>query len=109
MANVGYYLWSVLQEGFVFGILFWVITLITVESTSLWGAVRSALAAEAVGNLTYLAGISATDPPSILMTVIAAAIFVRLILGVGELTPGKAIYGTTMTYFMLVALVTCNA
>ncbi len=109
MANVGYYLWSVVQEGFVFGILFWVITLITVESTSLWGALRSALLAETVGNLPYLAGISGTDPPSILTTLIGAAIFVSLILRVGELTPGKALYGTTMTYFMLVALVTCNA
>ena len=109
LANLGHYLSSVILEGITFGILFWVITCITVESSSLWGAVRAALIAETVGNLPYLAGVPATEPPAILTTLVAAFIFVRLILRVGELTPGKALYGTTMTYFVLVALVTCNA
>ena len=109
MENLGHYLSGVILEGITFGMLFWVITYITMESSSLVGALRSALIAETVGNLPYLAGIPATEPPAILTTLVGAVIFVRLILKVGELTPGRAIYGTTMTYFVLVALVTCNA
>ena len=43
------------------------------------------------------------------MSLVAAVVFVRLIMRVGELTAGKAFYGVAMTYFVLIALVTCNA
>lgn len=109
MAALGNYLSGVLIEGLLIGVIFWIITLITIESTSLWGAVRSAVLAETVGNISYLWGLPATSPPGILMSLLAAVIFVRLVLRIGELTPTKAVYGTAMTYFVLVALVTCNA
>ncbi len=105
---IGNYLLGVLLEGLVFGFLFWVITYITMESTSLYGALRAALIAESLGNLPYLAGEGAMSPPTLLMTAIAAWLFVRLILRVGELTLAKAIYGTAMTYFVLTALVACS-
>ena len=103
------YLVSVLVEGVLIGIVFWAITFAILESTSLWAAVRSSLIAESVGNLPYLAGVGATEPPSLLLALLAAFIFVRLILRVGELTPARAIAGTTMTYFALVAVAACNA
>lgn len=109
MENFTTYLIGVALEGTLLGVLFWVITLITVESTSLVGALRSAFIAEAVGNIPYLWGLPATTPPGLLMSLVAAAIFVRLIMRIGELTAGKAFYGVAMTYFVLIALVTCNA
>ena len=109
MENFTTYIVGVALEGILLGGLFWVITLITVESTSLMGALRAGLIAEVVGNLPYLWGLPATTPPALLMSLVAAVIFVKLILRIGELTGGKAFYGTAMTYFVLVALVTCNA
>lgn len=91
------------------GLVFWIITYITVESTSLGGALRSGIIAEIVGNIPYLWGLPGISPPSILMSLVAAVIFVRLILRIGELTAFKAIYATAMSYFVLSALVTCNA
>lgn len=109
MENFTTYLVGVAMEGALLGVLFWVITLITVESTNLVGALRSAFIAEAVGNIPYLWGLPATTPPGLLMSLVAAFIFIRLIMRVGELTAGKAFYGVAMTYFVLIALVTCNA
>ena len=109
MENLTTYLIGVALEGILLGVLFWVITLITVESTSLSGALRSGLIAEAVGNIPYLWGLPAITPPGMLMSLVAAVIFVKLIVRIGELTAGKAFYGVAMTYFVLVALVTCNA
>ncbi|XOV84849.1 MAG: hypothetical protein ACFHXK_06935 [bacterium] len=109
MENFSTYLIGVALEGTLIGVLFWVITLITIESTSLSGALRAGLIAEAVGNLPYLWGLPAITPPGLLMSLVAAVIFVKLIVRVGELTAGKAFYGVAMTYFVLVALVTCNA
>ena len=109
MANVWDYLGGVALEGLLVGFAFWILTYITMESSSLRGAVRAGLISEAVGNLPYLAGIGATEPPGILMAIVGAVVFVRVILSVGELTVGKASYGVLMTYFFLVALVTCNA
>ncbi|MEM9622024.1 MAG: hypothetical protein AAF993_10270 [Pseudomonadota bacterium] len=108
MSYIGQYLLGVVMEGLVFGFLFWVIAYITIESTSLRGALQAGLWSEALGNLPYLAGEPALSPPSIFMTFLAAILFVRLILRVGELTPGKAIYGTLTTYFVLTALVACS-
>lgn len=108
LAYVGDYLLGVVLEGLLFGFLFWVITYITIESTSLMAALRASVLAEALGNLPYLAGEPGLSPPSILMTLFAAILFVRLILRVGELTPGRAVYGTLTTYFVLTALVACS-
>jgi len=109
MSALANYIVGIIFEGLLIGVLFWVITFITMESSSLWGAVRASLLAEVVGNTPYLWSLPATSPPALAMTLIAAGIFVYLVLKVGELTPAKAFYGTTMTYFVLVALVTCNA
>ena len=109
LSALGNYVSGVLAEGVLIGVIFWIITYITIESSSLWGAVASAITAEIVGNAPYLWGLPATSPPGMLMSLIAAMIFIRLILRVGELTLTKAVYGTSMTYFVLVALVTCNA
>jgi hypothetical protein len=109
LAGIGTYLLSLLTEGVVIGMLFWAITYLTLESTSLSGALRAAFIAEAVGNLPYLFGTPGLSPPGIAMTMIAALIFWRLIIRIGELTPFKAAYGVSMTYFVLVALVACNA
>ena len=109
MASFGGYLVDSVLEGLVIGFVFWLILLITVEGTSLWAAVRAAVVAEFIGNLPYLAGMSAIDPPTILTTLIGAVVFVRLILRVGELTAFKASYGVLMTYFVIAALYTCNA
>ena len=49
------YIFSVALEGLALGFLFWAITYITVESTSLPGAIKAGLGAEIVGNLPYLA------------------------------------------------------
>ena len=105
--NILNYIGLVGIEGFVFGLLFWVITYITLESTSMWGALRSALIAEAIGNLPYIFGVPPLAPPSILFTLMAAFVFVYLILKVGELSFGRATYATATTYFVLVALVAC--
>ena len=109
MSALSNYLIGSITEGMVVGLVFWVITLITVEGTSFVGALRSALLAEFIGNLPYLAGLSALDPPTILPTLIAAVGFVRLVVKIGELTPFKATYGAVMTYFVLAALYTCSA
>lgn len=109
LAGLGSYLSGILFEGLLIGFIFWSITFITMESTSLLGALRSALFAEVVGNLPYLWELPATSPPSAAMALVAAVIFVRLIMRVGELTAAKAAYGTAMTYFVLVAMVTCAA
>jgi hypothetical protein len=109
METLGSYLVSVFLEGLLLGGLFWVITLITVESSSLLSALLAGFIAEAVGNLPYFWDLPATSPPGLLMSFVGAVVFVRMILRAGELTFGKAFYGTTMTYFVLVALVTCNA
>lgn len=103
------YLSGVLIEGLLIGMVFWAITYVIMESTSLYGALRAGLVSELVGNITYFWDIGATEPPSLLMSVVAAVIFVRMIIRVGELTMAKAIYGTTMTYFVLVAVVACDA
>ena len=50
------YLWGVFSEGAVIGLLFWVILKVTVESSSLWVALRAGVISEAVGNLPYLWG-----------------------------------------------------
>ncbi len=102
------YLSGVVIEGVVIGVVFWVLTYLIMESTSLWGALRAALIAEVAGNVPYLFGLQPTDPLSLLATLVAAVIFVRLILRVGELTLARAVYGTTMTYFVLVAIVACS-
>jgi len=109
MTPFGQYVVGVVFEGVMIGVLFWGITFITMESSSLWGAVRASLVAEVVGNTPYLWSLPATSPPGIAMTIIAVGIFAYLVLKVGELTPAKVFYGTAMTYFVLVALVTCNA
>ena len=80
MSALSNYLIGSITEGIVVGLVFWVITLITVEGTSFVGALRSALLAEFIGNLPYLAGLSALDPPTILTTLIAAVVFVRLVV-----------------------------
>ena len=108
LETIGYYLFSILLEGLVFAFLFWAITYITIESSSLSGAIKAALIAEAVGNLPYLAELPAISAPGLLTTVFAAILFCWLILRVGELTLGRAIYGVTMTYFVLVAAVSCS-
>ena len=109
MTELGNYLWGVLSEGLVIGLLFWVLVYVTVESTSLYGALKAGLISEAIGNLPYLVGEDALGPVSLLMTVVAAVIFVRVILRVGELSALKATYGVLTTYFALVALVSCSA
>jgi len=109
IATIGQYVVSVFAEGIMIGILFWMITYITLESSSVWVAIRSSVIAEVVGNVPYLWGIAATDPPAIATSLMAAIIFVYLVSKVGELSGGRAAYGTAMTYFVLVALVTCNA
>lgn len=101
------YLLGVLIEGLVIGALFWVITYLTVESTDLLAAVRSALIAETVGNLPYLFGVGALTPPGAIMAMVGMFVFVRLIVNVGELTWLTASYTTLMTYFALVAVVSC--
>ncbi len=107
MQVVWTYSTGVLLEGLLVGFAFWIITYVTLESTSLVAAVRAGLISEAVGNLGYLAGLGALDLPSLLMTLVGGALFVRVILRVGELTLAKAFLGISMTYFFLVALVAC--
>lgn len=109
METLGNYLIDVFLEGLLLGGLFWVITYITVESSSLISALIAGFVAEAVGNLPYFWDLPATSPPGLLMSIIGAVVFVKVILRAGELTFGKAFYGTSMTYFVLVALVTCSA
>lgn len=109
METLGNYLIGVFLEGLLLGGLFWVITFITVESSSLFRALLAGFAAEAIGNLPYFWDLPGDSPPGILMSIIGAGVFVKMILRAGELTFGKAFYGTSMTYFVLVALVTCSA
>ena len=101
------YIFGVVGEGLVIGILFWAIAYITIESTSLGGAVKAALISELIGNIPYLFGVEPLEAPAIMMALVAAVIFTRLILRVGELTPLKASYGVAMTYFVLIAVVSC--
>lgn len=101
------YIFGVVGEGLVIGFLFYAITYITIESTSLGGAVKAALVSEAIGNIPYLFGVEPLETPSIAMALVAAVIFTRMILRVGELTPLKASYGVAMTYFVLIAVVSC--
>ena len=107
MAGVFQYLSSIFLEGIVIGFVFWLITYITIESSSLWGAVRASLIAETVGNIPYLWELPSTSAPALAMSLVAAVLFISLIMRVGELSVAKAIYGTAMTYFVMVALVTC--
>ena len=107
MEYVWTYVLGVILEGLLMGFAFWVITYVTLESSSLRGALRAGLISEAVGNLPYLAGISGTELPSLVMTLLAGGIFVYIILRVGELTVGKTLLGLLMTYFFLVAIVAC--
>ena len=109
MSAVATYLSGIFLEGLLIGFIFWFITYITIESSSLSGALRAGLLSEVVGNIPYLWGLPATSPPSMLMSLVAAVIFVRLILRIGELSAAKSIYGLVMCYFILTALVTCNA
>lgn len=102
------YLWGTLSEGVVIGILFWLILYITVESSNGWAAVRAGIVSELIGNLPYLWGEPSLSPISLLMSLVGAVLFVRLILRVGELTPLKATYGIVTTYFALVAVVACS-
>ncbi len=108
LAYLGDYLLGVLLEGLLFGFLFWLLTYILIESTSLWVALRAGLVSEALGNLPYLAGEPALSPPSLLMTLFGALLFVHLVLRAGELSSGKTAYGTVSTYFVLTALVACS-
>ena len=101
------YIFGVIGEGLVIGFLFWAIAFITIESTSLSGAVKAGLVSEVIGNLPYLFGVEPLDPPSIAMALVGAIIFLRMILRVGELTLLKAGYGVAMTYFVLIAVVSC--
>ena len=87
--------------------LFWLITAVTIETTSKLGALQAALYAEAFGNLPYLWGESALGPVGLTMTILGMALFVRMILRVGELNLLKSVYGVLTTYFMLVAVVSC--
>lgn len=107
MAGVFQYLTSIFLEGIVIGFVFWLITYITIESSSLWGAVRASLIAETVGNIPYLWELPPTSAPALAMSLVAAVLFIILIMRVGELSGAKATYGTAMTYFVMVALVTC--
>ncbi len=102
------YLYGVVTEGVIIALLFWVITYITLERSSLWGAVKASLVAEAVANLPYLFGEGPLSPVSLGMAVVGAFIFIRLILRVGELSALKASYGVGMTYFALIAIVSCS-
>jgi len=108
MMGLSNYLAGVVIEGVMIGVIFWVITFITMESNSLLVAVRSSLIAELIGNIPYLWEIPPLDPISLVMTLVAAVVLVRLVIRAGELTLGKVIYGTSMTYFILVAIVTCS-
>ncbi len=101
------YIWGVASEGVVVALLFWCITYITIESTSLRGALRAGLISEAIGNIPYIFAVPAVSPPGIAMALVGAFIFIRVILRVGELTPLKAGYGVGMTYFVLLAIVSC--
>lgn len=107
MENLINYIVGVATEGFVVGALFWCISYITIESTSLRGALRAGWISELVGNIPYLFGIDALGAPALAMTVVGGFIFIRMILRVGELTPLKATYGVAMTYFALIAIVAC--
>ncbi|MEM7079409.1 MAG: hypothetical protein AAF513_12345 [Pseudomonadota bacterium] len=103
------YLQAVFMEGLIIGAVFWSLVYVVVGSSSFVAALRSAFIAEAIGNLPYFWGITSTEPPNLLMGLVGAIIFVRLIVRVGELTMTQTIYGTTMTYFFLVALTACAA
>lgn len=108
MDNLLNYIYGVIVEGTVVGALFWSIAYITMERTSLRGALAAALASEALGNIPYLFGLTALDAPALAMTLVGGVVFVRGILHVGELNALRATYGLAMTYFALVAIVTCT-
>ena len=101
------YILGVAGEGFLIAILFWSISYIVIESTSLRGALRAGLVSESIGNIPYLFGATALTAPALAMSVVGGIIFVRMILSIGELTLLKAIYGVSMTYFALIAIVSC--
>lgn len=107
MDNLINYVVGVFMEGLLIGALFWVISYITIESTSLSGALKAGVISELVGNIPYLFGIDPLGTPALAMSVVAGFIFVRLILRVGELTVLPATYGVAMTYFALIAIVSC--
>ncbi len=107
-ANIGQYFLNTLIEGAVIGFIFWILIYITFEGTSLWPSIRTGILSELIGNLPYLAAMPAFSPTGIFMTVLAAGIFVKLILEVGELTLGRAAYGILTTYFFLTAIVACS-
>ena len=109
ISNIGDYLSSIFLEGLLFALLFWVVGYITVERSSLWIAIRASLLAEVIANLPYLAGVPASTPPGILMTLVGAVIFVRLVVRAGELSLGQTSYATLTSYFILVAVVACQA
>lgn len=102
------YLWGVFSEGVVIGLLFWIILAATVTSSSLWVAVRAGLISEAVGNLPYLWGEPGLSPIGLIMALVGAVVFVRMVLKVGEITALQAVYGVVTTYFALVAVVACS-
>jgi hypothetical protein len=91
-----------LSEGIVIAFLFWGILYVTVESSSLGGAVRAGLISESIGNLPYLFGEAGLGPVGLIMSLVEAEIFIRLIFKVGELNLLKAVYGVLTTYFALV-------
>lgn len=103
------YLLAVAMEGVIIGTVFWSLIYVVVGSSSFSAALRSALIAELIGNVTYFWGITTLEVPSLLTGLLGALIFVRLIVRVGELTLAQTLYGTTMTYFFLVALSACSA
>lgn len=107
MTEFGTYLWGVISEGALISFLFWIIVYLTVERTSLYVAIKAGLISEAIGNLPYLAGEGPLGEVSLLMSVVAAAVFVWIILRAGELTALKAVYGIFTTYFALIAVVAC--
>ena len=107
MAELWAYAWGVFSEGIVIAFLFWGILYVTVESSSLGGAVRAGLISESIGNLPYLFGEAALGPVGLIMSLVGAVIFVRLILKVGELNLLKVIYGVLTTNFALVGVVAC--
>lgn len=95
------------SEGVVIALFFWGILYVTVESSSLAGALRAGLISESLGNLPYLFGEPSLGPISLIMSLVGAVIFVLLILKVGELNLLKALYGILTTYFALVAVIAC--
>jgi hypothetical protein len=67
-----------LSEGIVIAFLFWGILYVTVESSSLGGAVRAGLISESIGNLPYLFGEAGLGPVGLIMSLVEAEIFIRI-------------------------------